>query len=81
MTVWLHGALVLPQQSVACHLRVIRLVHPDAVALVKVLIRVMVTFVPQQASEAVGGSKPGQARFARFFAAQHAHVYARMAQV
>src|SRR5437773_2103392 len=57
VTVWLHGALVLPQQSVACHFRVIRLVHPDPVALVKVLIRVMVTLVPQQASYAVGGVK------------------------
>ena len=53
VTVWLQ-VLLLPQQSVACQVRVM---DTGQRPLVKVLSTVMVTFVPQQASKAVGSSK------------------------
>ena len=46
---------VLPQQSVASHVRVINWSHPWP--FVTVLSTVMVTLVPQQLSEAVGSLK------------------------
>jgi len=60
VTVWLH-VLVRLEQSTACHVRVISceqglLGVPSGFVLVTVFKTVMVTFVPQQASNAVGGS-------------------------
>ncbi len=52
--VWLQVAL-LPQQSVACQVRVMSRSQPCP--LVTVPTTVMVTLVPQQASMALGGSK------------------------
>ena len=49
-----HVAL-LPQQSTACQMRIWMRLHNGPV--LTVLITVTVTFVPQHASEAVGGSK------------------------
>src|SRR5260370_1392555 len=54
VTVWLHVAL-LEQQSVACQVRVIA--SEQAAPLVVVPVTEMVTFVPQQTSEAEGASK------------------------
>ena len=53
VTVWLQ-VLLRPQQSVACQ---VRLMTHGQVPLVMVLWIVMVTLVPQQRSEALGGSK------------------------
>lgn len=55
VTVWLHVAELL-QQSVACQVRVMINGH-RLEALVMVLRTVIVMFVPQQASMAVGGVK------------------------
>ena len=54
VTIWLHDAL-LEQQSVACQVRVTT--SEQAVPLVIVPVAVIVTFVPQQTSEAEGVSK------------------------
>jgi hypothetical protein len=54
VTVWLHEMELL-QQSVACHVRVTLDGHTAAV-LVMVLRTIIVTFEPQHASTAVGGS-------------------------
>ena len=61
VTVWLHVELRL-EQSVACHVRMISceqglLGVPSGFVLVTVFKTVIVTFVPQQASTALGGSK------------------------
>src|SRR6266478_3995645 len=55
VTVWAQVAEVLLQQSVACHLRVTIVKHLEN-TLVNVACMVMVTLVPQQASNAVGAS-------------------------
>jgi hypothetical protein len=55
VTIWLHGAEVLLQQSVACHLRVTFVVQGGK-KLVNVLTTVRMTFVPQQASKTTGSS-------------------------
>jgi hypothetical protein len=55
VTVWLQVAM-LEQQSMACQLRVITVVHGVGLA-VRVPRTVMVTLVPQQTSEAEGASK------------------------
>src|SRR5437867_85193 len=55
VTSWLQ-VLLLPQQSVAAHVRLMSCGHvPGFVTVLRI---VMVTLVPQQASAAVGGSKP-----------------------
>src|SRR5439155_20851966 len=53
--VCVHGWLSLPQQSLACHLRVKVTLHPLVIRVSPSTL--MVTLVPQQASTAVGGSK------------------------
>src|SRR4029077_14509506 len=56
VTVWLQ-MFELPQQSVADHVRVIAVLH-FCKLLVNVFRTLMVTLLPQQASNADGGSKP-----------------------
>src|ERR1051326_682336 len=57
VTVWLQRGEAFPQQSVACHCRVAMVVHGEPAVFVTVPIVASVTFVPQQASRTVGGSK------------------------
>src|ERR1051325_5620176 len=57
VTTWLHSEW-LPQQSVACHFLIMTVEQGLlAAAFVKVPMTTMLTFVPQQMSDAVGGSK------------------------